>query len=213
MSAALAALLLATAALAAAQSAGNSTQAPGTIPVAFEGSALLISYYSGVSEALLERGVIVPKETPLSGLSGGAFTGTFIHLGHNGTSMLEFWKSIIDDCTKTEGGCAGHLNGRMESKLEEMLPVDAAEQIHGVMHIALSQLDGSKRTLNDSASWIIGEFFDKSDVKSALTATDYIPCFTGDTVYTTFRNNPVIDGGCVGGLPKWALTCQETGSC
>lgn len=163
------------------------------------------------------------------------------------------------------------------------------------MRIALSQLDASKRDLNDSASWIISDFFDKvrvaawlnqlmnrllplpldcmrperfrprsssanasamcatwvgallclapgcisprarpprreqsavdvthaptatgcipsltaslpfgsincllqADLKSALTATDYIPCFTGDTVYTLFRNNPVIDGGCL----------------
>lgn len=41
-------------------------------------SALLISYYAGVSEALLERGVVVPKQTPITGLSGGAFTGTFL---------------------------------------------------------------------------------------------------------------------------------------
>ncbi|KAI7842840.1 hypothetical protein COHA_003585 [Chlorella ohadii] len=198
---ALAALLLATAALAAAQS-GNSTQEPGTIPVAFEGSALLISYYSGVSEALLERGVVVPKQTPISGLSGGAFTGTFLHLGFNGTDMLEFWKSIIDDCTKTPGGCVGHLNGRMEDKLEKVLPQDAAEQITGVMRIALSQLDASKRDLNDSRSWLIADFFDKADLKSALTATDFIPCFTGDTVYTIFRNHPVIDGGYANGFKE-----------
>lgn len=41
-------------------------------------SALLISYYAGVSQALLERGVVVPGQTPITGLSGGAFTGTFL---------------------------------------------------------------------------------------------------------------------------------------
>jgi len=29
---------------------------------------------------------------------------------------------------QTPGGCVGHLNGRMEDKLEKVLPQDAAEQ-------------------------------------------------------------------------------------
>ena len=33
------------------------------------------------------------------------------------------------------------------------------------------------------------------DVASALLATDFIPCFSGPTTYTIFRNQPVIDGG------------------
>lgn len=41
-------------------------------------SALLISYYAGVSQALLERDVVRPGQTPITGLSGGAFTGTFL---------------------------------------------------------------------------------------------------------------------------------------
>lgn len=39
---------------------------------------MLITYYSGVAEALLERGIVVPKQTLLSGLSGGAFTSTLL---------------------------------------------------------------------------------------------------------------------------------------
>ena len=48
----------------------------GSTPVSFEGSAYLFPYYSGVVEVFLERGVILPGETQLSGLSGGAFTAT-----------------------------------------------------------------------------------------------------------------------------------------
>ena len=48
----------------------------GVTPVSFEGSAFLFPYYSGVVEVFLERGVILPGETQLSGLSGGAFTAT-----------------------------------------------------------------------------------------------------------------------------------------
>lgn len=34
--------------------------------------------------------------------------------------------------------------------------------VTGVMRIALSQLDASKRDLNDSRSWLIADFFDKA---------------------------------------------------
>lgn len=44
----------------AAAAAAGATPSSGTIPVAFEGSALLITFYSGAAEALLERGVVVP---------------------------------------------------------------------------------------------------------------------------------------------------------
>lgn len=37
----------------------------------------------------------------------------------------------------------------------------ALRAVRGVMRIAVSQLDASKRDLNDSASWIIENFFDK----------------------------------------------------
>jgi hypothetical protein len=40
-------------------------------PVALQGSALLIGWYSGAIQELLDRGVIVPKATAFSGLSGG----------------------------------------------------------------------------------------------------------------------------------------------
>lgn len=79
MQAAALGLLLLSASLCAAAAAPAGER--GTIPVAFEGSALLITYYAGVAEALLERGVVVPGKTMTAGLSGGAFTGAFLHLG------------------------------------------------------------------------------------------------------------------------------------
>jgi hypothetical protein len=66
------------ASLGAPQLAGAAAAAAalGVTPVSFEGSAFLFPYYSGVVEVFLERGVILPGETQLSGLSGGAFTAT-----------------------------------------------------------------------------------------------------------------------------------------
>lgn len=40
-------------------------------------------------------------------------------------------------------------------------PPPLPRAVEGVLRIALSQLDARKRDLNDSASWIISDFFDK----------------------------------------------------
>lgn len=43
--------------------------------------------------------------------------------------------------------------------------------VTGVMRIALSQLDASKRDLNDSRSWLIADFFDKASANCAVLPT------------------------------------------
>ena len=48
-----------------------------------------------------------------------------------------------------------------------------------MLRIAVSQLNGNKMDLNGSASWVVANFTDKRDLKSILTSTDYIPCFSG----------------------------------
>lgn len=126
-------------------------------------------------------------------------------------------------------------------------PGACVRAVNGVLRVGLSQLDASKQDLNDSASWVVDNFFDavrgcarqagqagggrlalvvwvgrqmvgdvgmvnaqavthgclyllalailQADLKSALTSTDYIPCWTGSSTFTLFRNQPVIDGG------------------
>ena len=89
--------------------------AAGTTPVSFQGSALLITYYSGVAEALLEKGVIVPGETPLSGLSGGAWTSVATQMGLRGEYQKTFWKGVVTDCTARWGSCVSHINAGIEA--------------------------------------------------------------------------------------------------
>jgi hypothetical protein len=67
-----------------------------------------------VAQGLLERGVIRPKVTPLSGLSGGAFTSTLTHLGLNGSAQAAFWQVLIAECSEMWGDCAGHINAIAE---------------------------------------------------------------------------------------------------
>lgn len=58
-------------------------------------------------------------------------------------------------------------------------PPPAALAVSGVVRVDVSQLDASASAFNGRASWVVEGFGDKADVVSALTATDYIPCFSG----------------------------------
>jgi hypothetical protein len=81
-------------------------------PAAAGGAAAAAA--AGVAQGLLERGVILPKVTPLSGLSGGAFTSTLTHLGLNGSAQAAFWQDLIAECSEMWGDCAGHINAIAE---------------------------------------------------------------------------------------------------
>lgn len=92
------ALLAASAALAAAAPAAK--KPTGTTPVAFQGSALLIKYYSGVTGVLQEKGVITAR-TPLAGLSGGALTAVLTALGFSGPAQKAWWTEAMEDLVNT----------------------------------------------------------------------------------------------------------------
>jgi hypothetical protein len=70
------------------------------------------------------------------------------------------------------------------------------------MRVALSQLNASSTYTNDSASWIINRWDSRQDVMATLLATNYISCYSGPTVYTYYRNQPVIDGGYSSGFKQ-----------
>jgi hypothetical protein len=98
------------------------------IPVAFEGSAFLITYYSGVAGVLMERGVIKPGVSHLSGLSGGALTAVLTALGFDGAQQREFFVSAVAECVERWGSCKGHINEVLRERLADCLPDDAASK-------------------------------------------------------------------------------------
>jgi hypothetical protein len=78
----------------AAPVAPRAARRPWPHPVALQGSAMLIGWYAGAVEVLLRRGVIAPRATSFSGLSGGAFTSVATTLGLNGTRQMGIWKDV-----------------------------------------------------------------------------------------------------------------------
>lgn len=49
----------------------------------------------------------------------------------------------------------------------------------GRVHVAVSQLDALRASLNGSASWVVGSWASKGDLISGLAASSHIPCFSG----------------------------------
>uniref|UniRef100_A0A383VPF3 PNPLA domain-containing protein n=1 Tax=Tetradesmus obliquus TaxID=3088 RepID=A0A383VPF3_TETOB len=174
----------------------------GSTPVSYQGSAFLMGYYAGVTQALLEKKVLVPGVTPTAGLSGGAYTLTLAQLGWNGTDILSFWRAIVrEGKTHLAHGAVGRLNALSVWALQEALPQDLSN-VYSRMRIAVSQLDGSKTTLNNSASWIIDSWQSRDDLIANLLGTSYLPCYSGPTTYTIFRNQPVLDGAFSNGFKQ-----------
>ncbi|KAI8470321.1 MAG: hypothetical protein J3K34DRAFT_261597 [Monoraphidium minutum] len=183
--------------------------------VAFQGSGLLGSYYSGVADVLVGRGVIGPK-TKLAGISGGAYAAAATALGVSGAAQAKFWKSRLVDCATRyaafgANACVGRLNSVLAASMFKNLPDNSTtERVNGRVRIAVSQLNASSTSLNNSAAWVIDNWRSKNDLISCLTTTDFLPCWTAPTTYTIYRNQPAFDGGygngyeelCPGGTAK-----------
>ncbi|KAF6253620.1 hypothetical protein COO60DRAFT_1463118 [Scenedesmus sp. NREL 46B-D3] len=187
----------------------NQAAVAGKKPVSYQGSAFLMGYYAGVTQALLEKKVLVPGVTPTSGLSGGAYTLTLAQLGWNGTDILTFWRAIVNEGkTRLGNDMLGRLNALSVWALQEALPKDLSN-VYSCMRIAVSQLDGSKTTLNNSASWVVDSWQGRDDLISNLLGTSYLPCFSGPTTYTIFRNQPVLDGAFGNGFKQMCDCCNS----
>lgn len=162
---------------------------PANTPVALQGSGLLITYYSGVVEALQQQAVITPDATQLSGLSGGAWTAALTALGLPGTAQRDVWKRWVATCVERWGSCAGHIRQIGGEAFEELLPDDVAERVNGRVRVALAQLDASQAHLNGSAPWLVASFLDKVRCTAWLPALD--SCICEDWPVTTDRKSVV----------------------
>lgn len=168
---------------------------------------MLVTYYSGASQALLERNVIVPGKTKFAGLSGGGYSAAGMALGLSGTELRDVWKVFINETLNRYSDVIGHFGSNLVAAIGPHFPEDAHRRVAGRLRIAISQLNGNQnKTLNDSATWQVDSFKSKLDLIAALAATTYIPCTSGMTSFTTFRNQPVVDGGYSSAFPQLCKT-------
>lgn len=189
--------------LVGAAAPGSAATKKGKTRVAFQGSAALFGYYSGVSWALQKGGVIVPGKTKLSGLSGGAHTSIFSSLGMSGPDQRDFWIDMLDEVIARTGNFVGYFHSMILDRvaLDPRL-IGAAKKVSNKVTIAISQLDSRKTDFNDSAVWLVDQYANDRELASAMTATSHLPCFSGLTTYTVFKGQPVVDGAFANGFEE-----------
>eukprot|EP00775_Hariotina_reticulata_P013150 gene13150-13280_t len=149
-------------------------------PVAFQGSAALLGYYTGVVQLLQEKQLMVPGVTVSAGLSGGAYTMVLAHLGMTGREILKFWHKVNRAMATMR---RSQTNAIAQALLDHIIPQDIGPD--APPHLAEKAVTHNAR---------------QADLISTLLATDHIPCIVRDTTYTILRNNPVIDGGYANGF-------------
>ena len=76
-------------------------QGPGLPFLAFGGSGALLIFYAGVAEGLIEKGLLVPGVSKMSGFSGGAMAATVFAAGVTPRRMLEAYREETLFCNGT----------------------------------------------------------------------------------------------------------------
>lgn len=69
--------------------------------MAFGGSGALFIFYAGVAEGLIEKGLLVPGVSNISGLSGGALTAAIVSAGVPPRRLLDIYRESSLFCNGT----------------------------------------------------------------------------------------------------------------
>ena len=129
--------------------------------------------------------------------------------GHGNSVLKESFYNLFTDQHVKQGESPRRGPGPLHAvcgRPRPPPPVNAAK-----VRVMLSQLDGSRTDLNNTASWPVTSFRNRYDLASALTTSDYLPCFSGPDTFTYFRNQPFIDGGFANSLKEIWWVALERG--
>ncbi|WIA37564.1 hypothetical protein OEZ86_014471 [Tetradesmus obliquus] len=173
------------------------------LAVAYQGSAFLMGYYAGVTQALLEAkpAVLVPGRTITGGLSGGAWSLISAHLGYSGEQLLKMWadlftsqkaKDLLQSAAAGGPGLVGHINTIAVRELAGKLPDNPQ---HTCYSSGFKQLcpGGRLRDCIKAASYYVGS-------EKANTTCDTTRCSSGcgshdrtNIITTLYQNGPYVD--------------------
>ncbi|GFH28674.1 patatin, partial [Haematococcus lacustris] len=159
----------------------------GCLGLTFSGGGFLLSYHLGVLEALQGIGVIQPGLTPVAGASSGSLAAAAFHCHMTqpgGRAMA---------CV--EGGTRLRLGGLLRQQLMQELPDKAEEACSGRAAVAVTQALPVARRI------MVTEFHSREDLLDALTASCWLPRYSGPSLTCTFRGRACMDGGTLDLLP------------
>lgn len=177
-------------------------EANATYDVGLDGSAFLSSYYFGVLDSLQELGVIEPGKSIISGISAGAIVALasclqFPFQEANGI-LRELSRKCQDSWDRRREilPCQGTLYRALRDMMNEIIDSEplAYQKCSGKLRTFVLALNPKTRGQRRSTHIEISKYTSNEDLKDAIGAATFVPCWSACQPYVLFRGMAVIDG-------------------
>lgn len=215
----------------------------GTLPtIAFTGSAGLFIFYAGVAQGLIEKGLLVPGASKMTGLSGGAITSAVVAAGVPPAALLAsyddspiFCDATLPDDWATKGEPTAKESlarfattclrtaewplNRVAASMRKLIPAAAVPTVSKTVQIFASQINPLDYRARVSSP--MGPFSSKEDLITKIGASSDLPCLVSGTSFTVVNNSaaagggekPYIDGGFTTNFNQLCAGATDTSRC
>lgn len=173
-----------------------------TYDVSLDGSAFLSSYYFGVMASLEEMGVIEPGQSVVSGISAGAIVALTSCLQFPFEEANQILKELSRKCEDSWDRkrellpCQGTLYRELRIVLHRIIESKplAYQKCSGKLRTFVLALNPKTRGQRRSTHIEISQYTSNEDLKDAIGAATFVPCWSACQPYVLFRGMPVVDG-------------------
>lgn len=190
--------------------------------IAFTGSAGLFIFYAGVAQGLIEKGLLVPGVSKMTGLSGGAITSAVVAAGVPPAALLAsyddspiFCNATLPDDWATGGEPRAKESlarfaatclrtaewplNRVAASMRKLIPAAAVPVISETVQIFASQINPLDYRARVSSP--MGPYSSKEDLIAKIGASSDLPCLVSGTSFTVVNSSSSANGGGGGEKP------------
>jgi len=166
---------------------------------AIAGSALLLPWYLGVMDVLVQEGVVDPTTTPGAGLSGGAITAMTTCAGVTAKDQFDIWKKALvqcyDDWDIQSGSfpCNGELSEIVHNGLSTFL-TNETNVSDRCSHVGVAFTEVGS-TFDNLTSTIVSNVSDDQVILTDLVSSSFLSCSSMSKPYFVNNGRPTVDGG------------------
>lgn len=151
----------------------------------------ILLYYVGVLKVLQQLGIVQPSSPPrVAGVSAGAIAASAICSGVQAEQLHGIVSSLLRTCR--ERSCAGRMDNVLKQLLDASLPHDAPQRCKGRFFAGVTVLQNHVPT--SVLSGVIDGINNRADMIATLAASAYIPMWSGNNLFTTWRGMQTADG-------------------
>ena len=166
---------------------------------AIAGSALLLPWYLGVMDVLVQEGVVDPSTTPGAGLSGGAITAMTTCAGVTPKDQFDTWKKALvqcyDDWDIQSGSfpCNGELSEIVHNGLSTFLK-NGTNVSDTCSHVGVAFTKVGS-TFDNLESTLVSNFSDDQAILTDLISSSFLSCSSMSKPYFVNNGLATVDGG------------------